>query len=351
MTGIRRAATFLFITVVTIVTVGAAPVDLASATPLSEKRQELEEIGARLGEVYRESAIAVEKYNTATAQLTDVKSAIKENQRLLGVAEYKLELANSQLKARAVSLYKERSVGFVDVLFATSSFDELVTQLELMERLGNSDVDTVKSIAAYKRDIENRRLKLEADKEEAARLVAERKAQKNEVLALQARLEGMQDQLEREISRLRAAARAAAAQAAAQAAEQAALGSESTSYEPPDPGGSGNATVVEVAKRYLGVPYVYGGASPSGFDCSGLTMYCYAQVGVSLPHGATLQQKMSTPVPLHALQPGDLVFFGRASYSYHVGIFVGGGQMIHAPHTGDVVSYGSISGAWIGGRF
>ncbi len=348
MTGIRRAATFLLITLI-LVTI--APVGPTAATPLSEKRQELEEIGTRLGEVYRESAIAVEKYNTATAQLADVKGAIRENERLLGIAEYNLELANAQLEARAISLYKERGVGFVDVLFATSSFDEFVTQLDLMERLGNSDVDTVKSIAAYKRDIKDRRLKLEADKEEAARLLAERKAQKDEVLALQARLERMQSQLEREISRLRAAARAAAAAAAAAAAERAALTSSSTSYVPPDPGGSGNATVVEIAKRYLGVPYVYGGATPAGFDCSGLTMYCYAQVGVSLPHGATLQQKMSTPVPLHALTPGDLVFFGSASYSYHVGIFVGGGTMIHAPHTGAVVSYGSISGAWIGGRF
>jgi cell wall-associated NlpC family hydrolase len=108
---------------------------------------------------------------------------------------------------------------------------------------------------------------------------------------------------------------------------------------------------VAIAQRYLGVPYVYGGASPSGFDCSGLTMYCYAQVGVGLAHGATLQQQASTPVPLSALQPGDLVFFGNASFSYHVAIYVGGGSMIHAPHTGAVVSYGSISGAWIGGRF
>ena len=117
-----------------------------------------------------------------------------------------------------------------------------------------------------------------------------------------------------------------------------------------DPGGSGHSSVVGIAQRYLGVPYVYGGASPSGFDCSGLTMYCYAQIGIGLSHGATDQQHASTPVPLNALQPGDLVFFGNASYSYHVGIYVGGGSMIHAPHTGAVVSYGSIGGAWIGGR-
>jgi cell wall-associated NlpC family hydrolase len=80
-------------------------------------------------------------------------------------------------------------------------------------------------------------------------------------------------------------------------------------------------------------------------------MYCYAQIGIGMSHGATDQQRQSKPVSISALQPGDLVFFGSASYSHHVGIYVGGGQMIHAPHTGAVVSYGSISGAWIGGRF
>ena len=80
-------------------------------------------------------------------------------------------------------------------------------------------------------------------------------------------------------------------------------------------------------------------------------MYCYAQVGVSLAHGATAQQQASTPVSLSNLRPGDLVFFGGPSFSHHVGIYVGGGQMIDAPYTGAVVRYDSISGAWTGGRF
>jgi cell wall-associated NlpC family hydrolase len=106
-----------------------------------------------------------------------------------------------------------------------------------------------------------------------------------------------------------------------------------------------------IARRYLGVPYVFGGASPSGFDASGLTMYVYAKLGVKLEHGATWQQKNAKPVPVSKLRRGDLVFFGSASYSPHVGIYLGNGRMIDAPHAGAVVSRSPITGAWIGGRY
>jgi len=327
----------------------------ASASPVADKKARLREVQAKLQGVYHEADLAVEKYNQATSQLTTVQQQIKENEHLLKVAEYNLDVANTQLQARAESIYKSRDVDIVDVLFASSSFDDLVTQLNLMERLGNSDVDVVRSIAAYERDIKDRRVKLDADKKAAAKLVTERATQKSEILAVQGRLEQMTAGIKNDIQRIQEQ-QAAAARAAAQAAAQATVGTDNGGGgggggTVPDPGGSGNSAVIAIAQRYLGVPYVYGGASPSGFDCSGLTMYCYAQVGVGLSHGATDQQHASTPVPISALQPGDLVFFGNASYSYHVGIYVGGGSMIHAPHTGAVVGYGSIGGAWIGGRF
>jgi cell wall-associated NlpC family hydrolase len=324
----------------------------ASASPVADKKTRLREVQTKLQGVYHEADLAVEKYNQATSQLTTVQQQIKENQHLLKVAEYNLDVAKTQLQSRVQDIYKTRDVGIVDVLFSSNSFDDLVTQLNLMERLGNSDVDTVRSIAAYQQDIKDRRVKLDADKKAAAKLVTERAAQKSEVLAVQSRLEQMTAGIKNDIQRLQEQ-QAAAARAAAQAAAQAAAGGASYGGggSVPDPGGSGNSAVVAIAQRYLGVPYVWAGDSPSGFDCSGLTMYCYAQVGVGLSHGATDQQHASTPVPISALQPGDLVFFGNASYSYHVGIYVGGGSMINAPHTGAVVSYGSIGGAWIGGRF
>jgi peptidoglycan DL-endopeptidase CwlO len=327
------------------------------ASPVTSKKAQLREVQAKLQTVYRQVDMAVEKYNQASSQLDTVTSQIKENQRLLKVAEYNLEVAKQQLSARADDMYRARDVGVVDVLFAASSFDDLVTQLDVMQRLGNSDVDTVKSIAAYQQDIKDRRVKLDADKKAAATLVETAAQNKAKVEGLQHKLEQMTAGLKSQIDRLQAQQAAAAKAAADAAAAAQANGGGSSGGTSSggggtvvDPGGSGHSSVVGIAQRYLGVPYVYGGASPSGFDCSGLTMYCYAQIGIGLSHGATDQQHASTPVPISALQPGDLVFFGSAAYSYHVGIYVGGGSMINAPHTGAVVSYGSISGAWIGGR-
>src|SRR5665648_287822 len=219
----------------------------ASASPVADKKTRLREVQAKLQGVYREADLAVEKYNQATSQLTTVRQQIKENQHLLKVAQYNLDVANTQLQSRAENIYKTRDVGFVDVLFASNSFDDLVTQINLMERLGNSDVDIVRSIAAYQQDIKDRRLKLEADKEAAAKLVTKRAAKKSEVLAVQSRLEQMTAGIKNDIQRLQEQ-QAAAARAAAQAAAQAAGGGASYGGgSVPDPGGSGNSAVVAIA--------------------------------------------------------------------------------------------------------
>jgi peptidoglycan DL-endopeptidase CwlO len=123
----------------------------------------------------------------------------------------------------------------------------------------------------------------------------------------------------------------------------------STSVAPAPPPTHGG--VVGIAMHYLGTPYVWGGASPSGFDCSGFVMYVYSQIGVSLPHSSYAQYGYGSPVSMGDLQPGDLVFFDGLG---HVGIYVGGGSFIHAPHTGDVVKVSSLTGwyasTFVGGR-
>nr|WP_276515314.1 NlpC/P60 family protein [Actinomadura coerulea] len=92
----------------------------------------------------------------------------------------------------------------------------------------------------------------------------------------------------------------------------------------------------------IGRPYVWGAAGPSTFDCSGLTMWAYKQVGINLPHYTGSQWNAGTHVSRGELQPGDLVFFHADLH--HMGIYIGGDKMLHAPHTGDVVKIASMNG-------
>ena len=330
---------FFGLVALTLVTAPAAP-----ASKVSQAKARLKAVEARLSEVSVQSEIAVEKYNQASSQLASVQAQIDENQRQLETARMNLERANEQLMARAENIYKARDVGVVDVIFQADSFDDLITQMDMMERLGNSDVDTVHAIAAYKRDIKDRLIRLDVDEKTAARLVTEREQQKNELIALESKLGELTADIKKQIRKLKAQARLRA---------QLALTGFSGAIPTVDPDSPGHPEIVAIAKRYFGVPYVWGGAGPSGFDCSGLTMYCYAQIGIGMSHGATDQQRSSSPVALTDLRPGDLIFFGNASFSHHVAIFVGGTTCIEAPHTGDVVRYGTFTGrdAWIGGRF
>jgi cell wall-associated NlpC family hydrolase len=112
----------------------------------------------------------------------------------------------------------------------------------------------------------------------------------------------------------------------------------------------GQSSVVSLAVQYLGVPYVWAGANPTGFDCSGLVQYVYGQLGVSLPHNTVLQwnDPRAVSVPKNQLQAGDLVFFNGLD---HVGIYVGHGYFIDAPHTGAFVRIDSLHDGWYAANY
>jgi len=166
----------------------------------------------------------------------------------------------------------------------------------------------------------------EAEREEAEREEAQRREQAAQAAAAQPRAEAPASR-----SNDRAAAPAPAQPAAKPAAAPA--------NDAPAAGG-----VLAIAAQFAGLPYVYGGATPAGFDCSGFTMYVFGKAGISLPRTAAAQQAAVTPVS--DPQPGDLVFFG--SPAWHVGIYAGNGMMWDSPRTGSVVSkrpvFGGVSG-------
>ena len=115
-------------------------------------------------------------------------------------------------------------------------------------------------------------------------------------------------------------------------------------------GSSIGTNIVNIAYKYLGVPYVWGGTSPSGFDCSGFVQYVYKEAGINLSR--TTYSQITEGYAVSSLEPGDLVFFGSYSNPYHVGIYIGNGQYVHSPRTGDVVKVASLSyrNDYCGGR-
>jgi murein DD-endopeptidase len=122
--------------------------------------------------------------------------------------------------------------------------------------------------------------------------------------------------------------------------------------------GNGGVLVAQTAAQVIGIPYHFGGADLHGFDCSGLAVYAYQQAGVEIPRSAEAQRQAARPVSADALSPGDLVFFRiHSRHVNHVGIYSGAGRFIHAPRSGQTVSYGSLDDPYYhkhfagGGRF
>lgn len=388
MTGKQRTPILAILIAVLMATAAVGALVFTSPASGVTLKQRLNSVEKQLNVLYSQQDVVVEQYDNAMTQLQAVNDKITANQKQLQVTQFELNIARADLAQQVIAGYKQGQVDIVAVILNTQSFDQLLSQFDALQRFSTQASQTVDTVELAKQRVVTLQAALTADKQSAQQLLTETQQKKDAVRALIGReqnvAKGLQSQIKAqeraaalaaqraaEAAAKRAAAAAAAQKAAAAAAAAAAAsaaqnnggngggttsdsGSSSIPIPVVNPGGPGHPEVVAIAQRYLGVPYVWGGASPSGFDCSGLVMYVYAQIGIHLPHGATMQQAMSTPVPLGSLQPGDLVFFGGPSFSHHVGIYVGGGMMINAPHTGAVVSYASVASfgdAWIGGRF
>ena len=298
-----------------------------------------------------------------------MQADIRENTRRLKLAKANLRIAKHHLAAFLVSSYKGDRTDVFEVL-GSGSFTELLNRVEYVQRMSDAEGELLAQVQKAEHEIQVRQAKLKVDQKKAVRLVAETKQHKADAeAALQPRqqmLGGLQSDLEQLIDQRqapprrgrpaegrRAGSRPAAAgsrqprpaarrpAALRRPARRGSSGSGGGSWSPP-PGRTARSQAVAIAQRYLGVPYVWGGASPSGFDCSGLTMYVYAQLGIGLGHYTGSQYNAGPHVSMSQLAPGDLVFF-YAGHD-HVGIYMGGGLFIHAPHTGDVVKISSLSG-------
>ena len=333
----------------------------AAADPsISGKRAEAQSVLAQIQEIDGQLSHAIEAYNLANVKLDRIKGELETNSRHLTIARTSLKAAQAHLSERLVALYKNGGDGStIEVILGAKSIDDLLNSLDAVDRVSEQDARVLREVKSFRAQVIERKGRLERAKKAQVQVVADKASQRSWIEGQLAERQRLLSTIKDQIASLEAAERrrqerlAAQAQARFQAAQQETESEaaapealvESDSIEEaiaPAPAARYGG-VVGIAMQYLGVPYVWGGASPSGFDCSGFSMYVFAQMGVSLPHHAASQYGMGTAVSKDQLQAGDLVFFNGLG---HMGIYIGGGQFIHAPHSGDVVKISSLSDSW-----
>jgi cell wall-associated NlpC family hydrolase len=345
----RRQAQAFF---TALVACGAAATASADPGAISGKEAEAQNVLAQIQQIDQSLGTAVEQYNLANVRLQRIEDDLRENRKQLQLARTNLRIAQKALGARLVTAYtSNQDNSTLAVLLGSESFEDLLNRVETINSTSQQDARIVRQVTSFKTAVQRNRVQLRDAHSEQQSVVAAKAAQKQRIESQLAQRRQLLSSIRSEIAQMRAAERAQQRQLAAAAeARLAGAGSPSVSgvgVGAATPEGSTVAPtnvhggVVGIAMRYLGVPYRWGGASPSGFDCSGLVVYVFAQIGISLPHSTYALWNVGSAVSRDQLQPGDLVFFSGLG---HMGIYIGGGQFIHAPHTGDVVKISSLSG-------
>lgn len=292
----------------------------ASTPAINQAAADAQALSNLVDQLSGELEAAAEDYDYANQQLKDTQAAVKKTSAEMAQAENDLAAAQDQFGQRLVAMYEAGDLSFLSVILDANSFSDLINGVDQLTRMSEQDAQLVKQIQAYKVQAANRKSALDSQLQQQEALKAQTAAAKQKVLSQLTKQNNALKGKEAQLAQLKKAEAARQAKLVAEAKARAA-------FLASRPG-----KVISLALQYLGVPYVWGGTSPSGFDCSGLVQYVYAKVGVSLSHSSQMQYGCGTPVAQSQLRAGDLVFFGNPTI-HHVGIYIGNGEMINATGT------------------
>lgn len=365
----------------------------AHAVTSAQLQAELADAQATLQNMSEELAAAGEELNDTLYLLDQTKEQIEQTNADIEVKQGELNEAKKILADRVSSNYKAGGVSLVSLLLQSSSFEELVSNIYYADRVSAHDAEVINTVKTMRAELQEQKDNLAALEQSQSELAEQQEAQKADleerqeaqqqyVSGLSAEVQQkLEEERQAEIARQEAArkaaeeeaARKAAEEEAARQAEEAARQSEESSSEETSSTSESNdsgttssttstvsapasnpvsvpvssdvrQTIVNAAYSQLGVPYSYGACEPGvAFDCSGLTSWCYAQAGISIPHSSAGQSGCITSTG--NLQPGDLVIWlggVNSGSGNHVALYVGNGNIIHA--NGTMVVLDSLAG-------
>jgi len=329
----------------------------AAADPLANAQAQAGQLSAQIQAEGQRLEVLSQQYDAAEQQVQSLAAQVSTIEGQIQVTKQKVLTARTNLRDQALTAYMSGSDDGLEELFAGQSSKTSLAKEYSSVAAGNLSgaIDSLHVAQATLTSQQTQLQTTETHAQAAAAQVAGAKSSaqaaqsqeqqtltrvKGQIAVLVAQQQAAEARAQQEAFQARLAAEAA--QAAASRSPAGTSGSAAAlANAPVAPGGAG---AVQAAKTQIGVPYVWGGETPGvGFDCSGLTQWAWRQAGVGLPRTAQAQYDAVVHIPLSDLEPGDLVFWNDGTSSVqHVAIYVGGGEVIQAPETGENVGYAAI---------
>jgi peptidoglycan DL-endopeptidase CwlO len=333
------------------------------ADPLADKRAEAARIREQLEEQGEKVSVLAERSNRAHLKVAEVEGSLARTQAEVARSDERLQAVRARLATAAVLAYVHGGSNALIGKLARGTQDDMIVRTQYLRVTAADQRRVIGEVRTAKQDFELQKSRLDTDRKAAAEAAAvaataseaavEAENAQRAVLgrvtgelgelvaAEQARLEAEEARNRPapvvtpavEAPRITEPPRVPTQSAAPQSAPTTAAAAPRAAAVPTSDKG---AIAVAEARRQLGKPYVYGGSGPDNFDCSGLTAWAWKAAGVRLSHSAYTQYFETTRVPIDAVQPGDLLFFGKDGVEsiHHNAIYIGGGDMIEASQTG-----------------